>query len=85
MEDAFYDSLIHQLLEDTGIQPVVDPPVGVEASLRQGQGKRLLFLINHTDEPKTVGVPQDKLELLTGTKTGGSVKIDRFDVAVIEL
>jgi beta-galactosidase len=85
MEDAFYDSLIHQLLEDAGIRPVVDPPRGVEASIRQGQGRRLLFLINHTDEPKTVGVPQDKLELLTGTKTRGSIKIDRFDVAVIEL
>jgi len=84
-EDAFYDSLVRQLLEDAGVRPMVDPPLGVEASIRQGLGKRLLFLINHTDQPKTVNVPQDKRELLTGTRTGESVKLDRFDVAVIEL
>ena len=84
-EDAFYDDLVHQLLEDAGIRPVVTPPVGVEASIRQGDGKRLLFLINHTDEPQTVNVPQGKLELLSDTKTEASIKIDRFDVAVIEL
>ena len=84
-EDAFYDSLIHKLLEDAGLRPVVTPPPGVEASMRQGEGKRLLFLINHTDEPKTMEVPQGKLDLLSDTKTGESIKIDRFDVAVIEL
>ncbi|RPJ39847.1 MAG: beta-galactosidase [Planctomycetaceae bacterium] len=84
-EDAFYDDLVHQLLEDAGIHPVVTPPPGMEASIRQGDGKRLLFLINHTDEPQTVNVPQRKLELLSDTKTEASIKIDRFDVAVIEL
>ena len=69
-EDGFYDSLIHRLLDDAGIKPVVNPPLGVEASIRQGQGRRLLFLINHTDEPKTVAVPQGKAELLSGAKDG---------------
>ncbi len=57
----------------------------MEASIRQGPGKRLLFLLNHTDEPKTVTVPQGRLELLTGTKTIDSLTIDRFGVAVLEL
>jgi beta-galactosidase len=84
-EDAFYDSLIHQLLDDADIHPVVAVPLGVEASVRQGQGKSLLFLINHTDEPKTVEVPQGKLELLSDTKTADAIQLDRFGVAVIEL
>lgn len=84
-EDAFYDGLIRELLDDAGIHPAVTPPPGVEVSIRQGDGKRLLFLINHTDEPRTVEVPQGKLELLSGTQTEGAIKIDRFDVAVIEL
>jgi beta-galactosidase len=84
-EDAFYDNLIRRLLDDAGITPVVSPPVGVEASIRQGPGKRLLFLLNHTDEPKTVTVPQGRLELLSGAKTTDSITIDRFGVAVLEL
>jgi beta-galactosidase len=84
-EDAFYDSLIRHLLKDAGIRPEVYPPAGIEASVRQGQSRRLLFLINHTDEPQSVKVPQDRLELLSGEKTTGKIQLDRFDVAVIEL
>ena len=84
-EDTFYDSLVRELLKDAGISPEVVPPVGVEAAIRQGQGRRLLFLINHTDETQFVKVPQDRLELLSGEKTTGSIQLDRFGVAVIEL
>jgi beta-galactosidase len=61
------------------------PPSGVEVSLRQSSNKRLLFVLNHTDEPRTVKVPKDKIELLTGQKTGESLTLDRFAVAVLEL
>ncbi len=84
-ETAFYDNLVAQLLKDAVIDPLVTPPPGVEVSLRQGSNRRLLFLLNHTDEPKTVKVPKDKTELLTGQKTGDSLNLDRFGVAVIEL
>ena len=77
--------MIRRLLEDAGVKPIVRPPLGVEASIRQGQGRRLLFLLNHTDEPKTVAVPQGRPELLTGAKTGDCLTIDRFGVAVLEL
>jgi len=84
-ENIFYDKLIGQLLKDAGIRPVVTPPPGVEVSIRQSPDKRLLFLINHTEEPKTVRIPKDKVELLTGKKTGESIEIERFDIAVLEL
>lgn len=84
-EETFYDDLTRRLLEDAGVKPVVHPPLGLEASIRQGQGRRLLFLMNHTDEPKTVTVPQGRPELLSGTRTGDSITIDRFGVAVLEL
>ncbi|MBN1509684.1 MAG: beta-galactosidase [Sedimentisphaerales bacterium] len=84
-EDDFYDALIDRLLKDADVRPSVVPPAGVEASLRQGQGKSLLFLINHTDEPRRVKVPKDKLELLNDKRTQGIIDLDRFGVAVIEL
>jgi beta-galactosidase len=84
-EAAFYDNLVGQLLKDAGIRPVVMPSPGVEVSIRQGSDKKLLFVINHTEEPKDVRVPKDKVDLLTGQKTGESLKLDRFGVAVLEL
>jgi beta-galactosidase len=84
-EPAFYDTLVAQLLRDANIRPVVTPPPGVEVALRQSPNKRLLFLINHTEEPKTMKVPRDKTELLTGQTTGDSVNLARFGVAALEL
>ena len=84
-EDAFYDNLIARLLQDAGIRPAVNPPAGVEVSIRQGHGRKLLFLMNHTEEPKTVNVPESKMELLSGARTRTTLTMNRFEVAVILL
>lgn len=83
-QDAFYDQLIKNLLQDAGIVPLVKPPLGVEVSIRQGNGQKLLFVINHTEESKTVNVPTGT-ELLTGKTTNGSITLNTFDVAIIKL
>jgi beta-galactosidase GanA len=84
-EEAFYDALIAELLAAARVRPVVRPPQGVEASVRQGQGKRLLFLINHTEEKKTVAVPAGKRDLITGKKTENTLDLDIHGVAVLRL
>jgi beta-galactosidase len=84
-EESFYDNLIAELLEDAGIRPPVDPPNGVEASIRQGNGRKLLFLMNHTEQPKIVDVPEGRIELLGNTKTNKTLKLDRFEATVVLL
>lgn len=84
-EDAFYDQLIEKLLQDADIEPLVKPPLGVEVSIRQGNGRKFLFVINHTEQPQTVNVPKGKLELLSGKKTKNTITLKKFDVAVIKL
>ncbi|NLG49825.1 MAG: beta-galactosidase [Chloroflexi bacterium] len=84
-EPGFYDALIAELLERAGIAAVVKPPAGVEASIREGNGRRLLFLINHTEQPQTVTVPAGQMELLTQTETGHTLTLDRYGVAVVQL
>ncbi len=83
-EDAFYDRLAERLLADAGIRPRVRPPEGVEVSIRQGKGRRLLFLVNHTEEPKKVKVPRGR-ELITGKPASGELVLERYGVAVIRL
>jgi beta-galactosidase len=84
-EDAFYDALVAEVLRRSGVAPAVQPPAGVEASVREGGGKRLVFLINHTEEKKVVAVPKGKTELLSGKTTGAKIELDRYGVAVIKL
>lgn len=83
-EEAFYDRLVERLLADARIRPKVRPPEGVEVSIRRGKGRRLLFLVNHTEQAKTVQVPRGR-ELITGTAVSGRIVLGRHGVAVIRL
>lgn len=84
-QSEFYDKLIADVQGKARIKSVVKPPEGVEASVREGKGRKILFLINNTEEVKTVAVPAGRTELLTGRKTGATVQLDRHGVAVIAL
>ena len=50
--DAFYDQLIARVLKDAGIVPLVRPPVGVEVSVRGNDARKLLFVINQTEQQR---------------------------------
>ena len=84
-EPAFYDAIIADVLRTARVRPIVRPPAGVEVSLRQGRGAKLLFLINHTEQPQTVNVPAGKKELLSGARTKETIKLERYGVAIIDV
>jgi beta-galactosidase len=84
-EEAFYDRLVKALLADAGVKAAVEPPEGVEVGVREGGGKKLLFLLNHTTVAKTVAVPAGKRELLTGRTTGPTLELGILGVAVLDL
>lgn len=46
---AFYSDFLQMVLDGQGVQPVMTPCEGVEASLRQKDGRNFLFLLNHKD------------------------------------
>jgi beta-galactosidase len=84
-EESFQDALIADVLRSARIRPPVAPPPGVEVSLRQGRGRKLLFLLNHTEGEQTVKVPAGRSELLTGKTTGAELTLETYGVAVIRL
>lgn len=84
-EESFYDLLIAEVLRDATIHPVVNPPPGVEVSVRQARGRKYLFLINHTERDQSVKVPAGRIELITGTPTKSNITLGVFGVAVIKL
>jgi beta-galactosidase len=84
-EPEFYDALIAELLGRAGVTPLVKPPVGMEVSVRSGGGKKLLFLVNHTEQELAVQVPAGGTELVSGREVGGSVTLGVYEVAVVRL
>jgi beta-galactosidase len=84
-EPDFYDQLIGEALRAAKVEAPLTPPSGVEASVRQGEGRRLLFLVNHTEEKQTVPVPAGKIELLSGERTKAALELGIYGVAVIKL
>ena len=83
--EAFYDALVGEILSAAKIRPAAVPPEGVEATVREGKGRRLLFLVNHTEETKAVAAPTGKTELLSGRRTGESLSLPPYGVAIVRL
>jgi len=82
-EDAVHAAIAADVANKAGLTARVVPPAGVEVSTRSGQGRELVFLINHGEEPAEVAVTAGKTELLSGTTTGQTVRLDRFGVAIL--
>ena len=82
-EPAFYDALIAEMLEDARFSAEITPPPGVEVSLRAGEGAKVCFLINHTEEEKEVALPREMTDLLSAAPAGRSVRLPRHGVAVL--
>ena len=83
--DQFYDKLIVRLIADAGINPIVRPPRGVEVAVRSNSARGLLFVINHTDQERSVAVPAGRPELLTNLQTTDNLTLAPFGVALIDI
>ena len=67
-EPAFYDKLIAQLLADAKIKRSSSRRPASRCRSAAAKIEHLLFVINHTDEEQSVGVPAGKRELISGQK-----------------
>lgn len=80
-------ALLDGLMAQAGAAPLVpDLPAGVEASLREGEGRRLLFLLNGRGEPADVpGVPRGEPVAGDGERRGGGWRLPPHGCAVLRL
>lgn len=85
-ERALLDRVLERICREAKVQPVLQTPEGVEATLRQGEAGQFLFLLNHNSEASPVNIPWDCLELITGKqfRAGEPVTLAGRDVAILE-
>jgi beta-galactosidase len=82
-EPAAMARILGRACAEAGVRPTAPVVAGVEAVRRGGAGGSWLFLLNHDDRPVEAPVPTPAVDLLTGRRVEGSVKLERFGVAVL--
>jgi beta-galactosidase len=81
---ATLSALTRGWLKHAGVSPLIpNVPEGVEVCEREGQGRRVVVILNHTTEPQHVALPAGMTDLLNG---GGAsaVDLEKYGVAVLE-
>lgn len=77
--------LISQLIQKTGIQPVVDPlPFGIEAVKRIEGEKSWLFFLNHSHAAVDLSIDKPGMDLLSGKMVYSSITLPAYGAVVIE-
>jgi beta-galactosidase len=76
--------LLNRVCAESGVQPVLVAPPGVEVGRRCDETRVWYVLINHTASPVEVSVPPHGRELLSHTQIDGALPLGPNDVAVVE-
>lgn len=86
-DDDFIDVLFGEIFREDGVEPVTSSDPGVEATVRENENGRFLFLLNHTEEEAFASVPADGTDILSGCvyRAGGRVTLSPKDVAIIRM
>ncbi len=76
--------IVNWLLGISGVKSLHPSPVGVEVAERWQDGRRLFFLLNHTDEKKVLKLDNRFLDLLDGSSPlEGSITIEPKDLLIL--
>lgn len=67
-DEAFYTEFLKNVCEEVDVKPVLVTPELVEASTRENENGRFLFLLNHSEEKKKVDLQGTCKDILTGIK-----------------
>ncbi|EMD84416.1 beta-galactosidase [Pacificimonas flava] len=83
VDDAVMDGLIADAMASAGAQADFAVPDGVELMTREGQGRRIVILINHGRETQSVTLPRAMTDILDGGETA-AIELAPEGVAVLQ-
>ena len=84
-EDAFYADLVSRLAGELRLPMLPPLPDKVEVLERRGSGRRLVFVLNHSGEPRAADVAVKGKDLLSGKTVGPHVELQPYGVRVIRV
>lgn len=80
----FYHDLVAWLRNMGGLHPLLKVPENIEVSLREKEGSRVYFLLNHQNSPVRVQFYKPMHDFLTGNNIVGNYDIQPHGVLVID-
>ncbi len=81
---ALHDAAIEWLMQVADVSPALPTPSGVEAVERWQEGRRLLFLLNHTDGDQEIALLQPMTDILSGQAAADQVILQPKGVMVLQ-
>jgi len=82
--DAFLDAFLGGILESYEIRPEIAAPAGVEVAVRERDGRRLVFVLNHNAQPAPLQLPWAARDLIRDERFSGRLQVAARDVYVLE-
>jgi beta-galactosidase len=80
----FYHDLVAWLRNTDGLHPILKVPENIEVSMREREGSRIFFLLNHQSSPIRVQFYKPMHDFLTGANIVGNYDIPPHGVLVID-
>ncbi len=83
---VFYSDFIGEICKELAIMPVLETPEGVEATERENERGKFLFLLNHAEKEKEVRLKRAGIDLISGRRYQPDDKIvlHKAGVAIIK-
>lgn len=83
-QQAFYYDLVVWLRQICSLHPLIKVPDTVEVSLRQKEGTKVFFLLNHQNTPVRIQFYKPMHDYLTGTNITGNYDLPPHGVLVLD-
>ena len=81
---GFYATLFRRLASQFDIEPLLDVPDDVEVVTRETETHRYYFVLNLSDEPRAIRLPEPMRAVLPAVISGDTVTLDPVGVAILE-
>jgi beta-galactosidase len=79
-----YHTLFSWLIRQMGLSAVMESPTGVEVTERWQDGRRFVFLLNHTENDQEVFLNGHFINVLDNSVIEGKISISRRDVLLLQ-
>ena len=80
----FYNYLVSWLRQMCGLQPLLKVPENIEVSMRQKEGTRVFFLLNHQNSPVRIQFYKPMHDFLTSNTFSGNYDLPPHGVLVLD-
>jgi beta-galactosidase len=80
----FYHDLVSWLRQTCNLHPLLKVPENIEVSMRQKEGTRIFFLINHQNSPIRIQFYKPMHDFLTGVTFSGNYDLQPLGVLVLD-